>query len=84
MDDLSTLPEDNTAKEAFWVKDYQLRDADRDIILNGEWLSDKHIDAAQKLVCQYLGDKEMQKMLMSQAAFKPATGETVQLLHNGT
>ena len=80
---LSTLPEDNTAKEAFWVKDYQLRDADRDIILNGEWLNDKHIDAAQKLVCQYLGDKEMQTVLMSQADFKPVTGETVQLLHNG-
>ena len=43
---LSTLPEDNTVKEAFWVKDYQLREADRDIILNGEWLNDKQIDTA--------------------------------------
>ena len=34
----------------FWVKDLSLTDQDRETLVNGEWLSDKHVNAANKLL----------------------------------
>ena len=32
----------------FWLKDLELKDTDKDQLLNGEWLTDKHISAVSK------------------------------------
>ena len=36
----------------FWLKDLELKDTDKDQLLNGEWLTDKHISAVSKLLQQ--------------------------------
>ena len=34
----------------FWLKALELKDTDKDQLLNGGWLSDKHISAVSKLL----------------------------------
>ena len=35
---------------SYWVKDLCLTDPDRESLVNGEWLNDKHVNAANELL----------------------------------
>lgn len=69
----------------WWVKDLNLNQNDRQILLSGEWLTDKLMDAANKLISQYMGDEtESQTTLLSQlnSGFESIVGKGIQILHD--
>ena len=41
---------DNSCLLSFWLKDLALTNQDKEALVNGKWLSDKHINAANKLL----------------------------------
>ena len=78
----SSLP--STAAPVWWVKDLSLTVDDKEVLTNGEWLNDKHIVAAQKLLkIQYpFIDGLQSPNLGSILVFKVMTGEGVQIIHH--
>ena len=72
-------------EEVYWLKNklYNLKMADRKILLSDAWLNDRSMDAAQQLICKELGI-EYQSVLNVQKTFGAVDDEHVQLLHDGS
>ena len=67
-----------------WVPDLNLFQIDREEIRSGAWLSDRVIDAVNKLVNNFMGTGERQSSLLAQfpLGFDRVTTECVQILHD--
>lgn len=69
---------------------YSLKKEDQKILFSKqEWMNDRIMDAAQKLICREIGsDSNFQSVLNSQIKvqlpFQPVTQEHIQLLHDGS
>lgn len=68
----------------WWVRTLNLNENDRRCLLSGEWLTDKLMDAVNRLIAQHLGNERSQTTLLSQmkTGFSPIVGEGIQLLHD--
>ena len=44
------IPTSSATMRPYWMKDLKLREDGKEIILNGNWLTDKHISAMNKLL----------------------------------
>lgn len=69
----------------WWVKDLNLNQNDRHNLLSGEWLTDKLIDAVNRLISLHMGDATgRQTTLLSQvpSGFRSITGNGIQILHD--
>ena len=78
-------------EEQFWVRSdlYFLKNEDANILKSQTaWLSDRVMDAAQKLICKTLGEEDnYQSVLNTQKnaamPFNPVYNDYIQLLHDG-
>lgn len=66
---------DKSALLSFWLKDLTLTNQDREALVNGKWLSDKHVNAANKLLqSQYPTINGLQDTVVLAAASKYRSG----------
>ena len=85
------IPSDSEEEEVqpFWVEVHgiKLTQADKEIVLNGEWLTDSIIHAAQLLIKNdhtLLPLGSLQDPILGKTlSFDVATEESVQILHSG-
>ena len=86
---ISSGEEDNESGQTMWQKIHgeTLTQKDRDVILDGEWLNDNIINAAQLLMKHdqdLLPVGSLQNPLLGQTlAFDVISDESVQILHSG-
>ena len=86
---ISSGEEDNESEQTKWQKIHgvTLTQKDRDIIMNGEWLNDNIINAAQCLMkhdLDLLPVGSLQNPLLGQTVeFDVISDESVQILHSG-
>jgi len=69
----------------WWVKEFNLNKNDRHNLLSGEWLTDKLMDAVNRLISQHMGNKtESQTTLLSQldSGFQSISGKGIQILYD--
>ncbi|KAK2166730.1 hypothetical protein LSH36_36g06030 [Paralvinella palmiformis] len=82
---VSVIDEVNDIQEqadSFWIPQLHLTKSDREELLSGEMLTDKHIFAAQKLLSQQTPHiSGLQDPVMSQIGFKPVHRESLQIHH---
>ncbi len=67
----------------FWVFDLGVTVADRNIILNNEWLNDRIMDAAQRIVNGKMGKQGIQTNLLRQTQFAAEYEDCIQFHHDG-
>ena len=66
---------DNSCSLSFWLKDLTLTNQDKEALVNGKWLSDKHVNAANKLLqSQYPTINGLQDTVVLAAASKYRSG----------
>ncbi len=60
-----TIPDSKVSSVVYWNKQLGLHENDRTAVRNGEWLSDKHINAAHSLLREHFPlQKGLQDTLM--------------------
>ena len=67
-----------------WVKTLNLTSDDKYLVMSGDWLNDKIVDAVNSLVSKHLGNNTAQTTLLSQSAhgFKAVTQDSMQVLYD--
>jgi hypothetical protein len=69
---------------ADWLPALNLNADDRHVLLSGQWLNDKLMDACNDLVARHIGLDSNQSTLLVQGAggFRPISGDVIQALHD--
>jgi hypothetical protein len=83
--DAPTAPPTTQAVEAnWWVRDLQLTETDLQVLMSGAWLTDRHVDAWNKLIAEKIGAERNQTTLMCQTrkGFAARTTESVMIVHD--
>ena len=70
-------------KPAMWIKELHLTQEDRDMVLNGDCINDRIIDAANGLVAKHVGSYYAQTRLPAKPphGFKSAQHDSMQVVY---
>ena len=79
---VSIISDNKHEDNSIWIPQLHLTKCDKDALLSGEMLTDKHIFAAQKLLAQRTPHiKGLQDPVLSQVGFRPVHKQSVQIHH---